>query len=251
MTKPKDYIDFLQDLGLTFQIVKPFKGTDLTLKVEEELFDMLALRESVENKMLGTNVKFEINKKTIREDFDDYNFIVNATYSDINQFKNVKEIYQYEVCEKPVVLLPEQYKNKSIVIMDGPFMCLDPFGNTEYHVLGHVEHAIHSRNIGTEPIVANELKDYLNKGIIKPDITNIELFRQAGLEFFDNFDKLKHIGSMFTVRTVLANRDYDDARPTLVEHNENNLYSMFSGKIDTCVEASNQLIKKMKGKRYV
>ena len=135
--------------------------------------------------------------------------------------------------------------------MDGPFMCLDPFGNTEYHVLGHVEHAIHSRNIGKEASVPNKLKDYLNSGIVKPKITNIELFRQAGLEFFDEFDKLKHIGSMFTVRTVLANRDYDDARPTLVERNEDNVFSMFSGKIDTCVEASNQLIKKMKGERYV
>jgi DNA processing protein len=55
---------------------------------------------------------------------------------------------------------------------------------------------------------------------------------------------------MFTVRTVLANRDYDDARPTLVERNEDNVFSMFSGKIDTCVEASNQLIKKMKASIY-
>ena len=251
LTKPKDYIDFLQDLGLTFQIVKPLKGTDLTVKVEEELFDMLALRKSVENKIFGTNVKLHTNRETIRHDFDDYDFIVNATYSNINQFKKTKEVYQYEVCEKPVVLLPEQYKNKSIVVMDGPFMCLDPFGNTEYHVLGHVEHAIHSRNIGKEANIPNKLKDYLNSGIVKPKVTNIELFRQAGLEFFDEFDKLKHIGSMFTVRTVLANRDYDDARPTLVEHNEDNVFSMFSGKIDTCVEASNQLIKKMKGERYV
>ena len=71
------------------------------------------------------------------------------------------------------------------------------------------------------------------------------------MEFFDDFDKLEHVGSMYTIRTVLTNREHDDARPTLVEQGEGNMYNVFSGKIDTCVEASNQLIKKMKGKRYV
>ena len=59
--------------------------------------------------------------------------------------------YQFELCEKPVIKLPEQYKNKSVVIMDGPFMCIDPYGQTGYHVMGNVVHAIHETSVGFSP----------------------------------------------------------------------------------------------------
>ena len=57
----------------------------------------------------------------------------------------------------------------------------------------------------------------------------------------------EHIGSMFTFRTVLPNREKDDARPTLVEQTDDNQFTLFSGKIGTCVEASNQLVNIIKG----
>jgi len=53
---------------------------------------------------------------------------------------------------------------------------------------------------------------------------------------------------MYTIRTVLANRDHDDARPTLVNHEGENVYSLFSGKIDTCVDSANELIRLLNGK---
>ena len=92
--------------------------------------------------------------------------------------------------------------------MDGPFMCLDPYRDG-YHVLGHVEHAIHSTNVGDYPMVLNKhIVGYLNNGVIhNPKVTKINKFIEAGMEFFEDFDKLEHVGSMFTVRTVLAHRD--------------------------------------------
>ena len=108
-------------------------------------------------------------------------------------------------------------------------------------------HAIHETNVGEKPIVSEELKPYLNKGVISnPEITNIDKFIETGKRFFKDFEKLRHIGSMYTIRTVLKNREQDDARPTLVNHEGNNVYSLFSGKIDTCVDAANELIKEIK-----
>ena len=107
------------------------------------------------------------------------------------------------------------------------------------------------------PVVLNEdITEYLNKGVIEnPKITNIQKFIDSGMEFFEDFDKLEHIGSMYTIRTVLAYRDYDDARPTYVkkEHDTgiqtDKIYTIFSGKIGTCVQAANQLVDKLRGKR--
>ena len=47
---------------------------------------------------------------------------------------------------------------------------------------------------------------------------------------------------MFTIRCVLPNRDFDDARPTLIEKQNDKVFSIFSGKITTAVDCSEELI---------
>ena len=243
-----EYIDFLKDVKLPYSIINSMPNTDLTIKVEEELFDSQVLYNLVNTKLKSNGINVILNKQTNKSDLINYDIVVIATYSKLNDLLENKTEYQFEVCEKPVVKLPSKYKNKSIVIMDGPFMCLDPYGDTEYHVLGNVVHAIHETNVGYKPKVSH-LKKYLNKGLIKnPKYTNIEKFIKTGEKFFKGFNGLTHIGSLYTVRTVLKNRNHDDARPTLVKKENKNTYSLFSGKIDTCVDAANQLITLIKNK---
>jgi len=237
-----DYIDFLNDMDLKYEKVEPFLETDLTVKVDEELFDSDKLCSQVIQKMKGVGVNVVLNRKTTKKDFDDYDYVVISTYAKLNELLDEQKEFQFEVVEKPVVKLPDLYKNKSIVVMDGPFMCLDPYKDG-LHVLCNVVHAIHETNVGFEPIVSDELKEYLNNGIIKnPKITKIKKFIETGMEFFEDFDKLEHIGSMYTIRTVLSNRDYDDARPTFVTKETDKIYTIFSGKIVTCVQSVNQLM---------
>jgi len=244
-----EYTKFLDEMGLEYNLHEPFNGTDLTVEVGEELFDSEKLKVQVTQKMKGVGVNVVLNKHTTEEDFDDYDYVVIATYAKINELLDESIQYQYEVVEKPVVKLPEQYKNKSMVVMDGPFMCLDPYKDG-YHVLGHVEHAIHSTNVGDYPMVLNKhIVEYLNNGVVhNPHVTKINKFIEAGMEFFEDFDKLEHIGSMFTIRTVLAHREHDDARPTIVTQEAHNVYTIFSGKIGTCVQAANELVRRLQPK---
>ena len=246
MVSKEEYLKFLYEMGLEYNVNEPFNGTDLTVEVGEELFDSEKLRVQVTQKMKGAGVNVILNKHTTKEDFDDYDYVVIATYAKINELLDESIQYQYEVVEKPVVKLPEQYKNKSVVVMDGPFMCLDPYKDG-YHVLGHVEHAIHSTNVGDYPMVLNKhIVEYLNNGVVhNPHVTKINKFIEAGMEFFEDFDKLEHIGSMFTIRTVLAHREHDDARPTIVTQEAHNVYTIFSGKIGTCVQAANELVRRL------
>ena len=242
---PDEYTTFLDEMGLSYEKVESLPNTDIMIKADEELFDNWQLYESVREKLWSGGVEVLKNKTTTKDDFKGFDVVVVATYAKLNDLLDNKKEYQFEVCEKPVVRLPRKYEGKSIVIMDGPFMCLDPYGDN--HVLGNVVHAIHETNVGEKPIVSEELKPYLNKGVIsKPKITNIDKFIETGKRFFKDFEKLRHIGSMYTIRTVLKNREQDDARPTLVNHEGNNVYSLFSGKIDTCVDAANELIKEIK-----
>jgi hypothetical protein len=247
LVTPSEYLKFLDYHKLKYTKVDPLPNTDLTVEVNEKLFNNNTLRELVKDKLYGNGIDLELNSEADWVDFKNYDLVVLATYANINQYLRKKQDYQFELCEKPVVKLPEEYSNKSIVVMDGPFMCLDPYGDTGYHVLGNVVHAIHETNIGPKPIVKSRtLRKYLNDGVIKnPKVTNIKKFIETGMKFFEDFDKLEHIGSMYTFRTVLRDREHDDARPTLVrkEKSPYNIYSLFSGKITTCVDATNELIK--------
>ena len=245
-----EYKEFLKDMNLTFEEREPMPNCDLTIVADEELFNPNLLQNNMENKLWGSYVNVHTNSevKELDKYKEEYDVIVLATYSNINQLRNKKKEYQFEVCEKPVVKLPKFFEDTSIVIMDGPFMCLDPYGDD--FVLGNVVHAIHETNVGTKPIVSDELKPYLNKGLIKnKKITNIDKFIESGVKYFgDEFADLEHIGSMYTIRAVLKDRDHDDARPTLVKSEEDKVYSLFSGKIDTCVNAGRELIKVINGK---
>tara|TARA_Y100000004_G_scaffold27063_1_gene27546 strand:- start:825 stop:2537 length:1713 start_codon:yes stop_codon:yes gene_type:complete len=243
----EEYKKFLDDMNLPYKERTPLPNCDLTISVEENLFDPELLTQLLRVKLYGNGVRVQVNTEVtdLEQCKKDYDVVVIATYSQLNQLLENKKEYQFEVCEKPVVKLPKIFENTSIVIMDGPFMCLDPLG--DYFVLGNVVHAIHETNIGTKPIVSDELKPYLNNDVIEnPEITNIDKFIESGVKYFgEEFGDLEHIGSMYTIRTVLKDREHDDARPTLVNHEEDNVWSLFSGKIDTCVSASNELVKRI------
>jgi len=241
-----EYKNFLEKVGLEYYEREPMPNCDLTIQANEELFNPEQLILSLHKKLYSSGVKVYVNSEVKSLDEEKFDVAVIATYSQINQLLDEKKEYQFEVCEKPVVRLPKIFENLSVVVMDGPFMCLDPYVN-DSHVLGNVVHAIHETNIGTKPIVSEELKPYLNKGLIRnPKITNIDKFIESGKKYFgDEFEDLEHIGSMYTIRTVLSNREQDDSRPTLVEKINDKVYTLFSGKIDTCVDAANQLIQRI------
>ncbi len=242
------YKDFLNNINLSYEEKKlDFickNVVDLTVKVNEYLFDPNKLKQICWEKLEKYNVDVILNQNEFESKSFDY--VINATYSNLNKFLPTKlqKDYQFELCEKPVIKLPEQYKNKSVVIMDGPFMCIDPLGDSGLHVMGNVVHAIHNTNVGKFPEYDEKFDKLLNKGIVEnPSITNIDKFIESAKTFFVDIDKAKHIGSMFTFRTVLPNRDKDDARPTLVENVTDKIFNVFSGKIGTCVSSAEKLME--------
>ena len=242
------YKDFLNNINLSYEEKKlDFickNVVDLTVKVNEYLFDPNKLKQICWEKLEKYNVDVILNQNEFESKSFDY--VINATYSNLNKFLPTKlqKDYQFELCEKPVIKLPKQYKNKSVVIMDGPFMCIDPLGDSGLHVMGNVVHAIHNTNVGKFPEYDEKFDKLLNKGIVEnPSITNIDKFIESAKTFFVDIDKAKHIGSMFTFRTVLPNRDNDDARPTLVENVTDKIFNVFSGKIGTCVSSAEKLME--------
>ena len=242
LTSPTEYIEFLNAIGLEYEIVPNFPNTSLTVKVQESVFDPFLLKDIIKKRLKSSNVNVKLGVKASHKELNNVDSSVIATYSNINDWSNNPEIFQYELCEKPIFQLPKKYQNKSIVIMDGPFMCIDPYGNSDYHVMGNVVHAIHSTNIGQFPSTPPGFEKLLNQGIIKnPPITNVADFINSAIPFFPEIKKAKHLGSMYTFRTVKPNYEKTDARPTLVNLLRPNMVSIFSGKICTCLGAAKEI----------
>jgi hypothetical protein len=243
-----EYINFLKDVGLEFKEVESKlvnKGSiDKLFQVNEGLFDPKQLYNLCKNKLDKSSIDLKLNTQFSKDLETYFDYVINATYSNLNENADIKKQYQFELCEKPVVKLDSKFKNKGIVIMDGPFTCIDPYSDTDYHVVGNVVHAIHHTNIGTQPIIPDKYKDLLNKGIVKnPSISNWVKFKEVLEYFFNHIDDVEHIGSMFTIRAVLTNRDFDDARPSIIEKESKSKFLIFSGKISTAVDTANKLFK--------
>ena len=245
-----EYKDFLNFMNLEYEEKKldfiHKSSVNLVVRVKEFLFNPDKLRKICWDKLKKHGVNVILNTEYVDSKYNDDDFVINTTYANLNKLthKDKQKDYQFELCEKPVIKLPEQYKNKSVVIMDGPFMCIDPLGDTDLHVMGNVVHAIHNTNIGKLPEYDSKFDKLLNKGIVKnPSITNIDKFIESAKKFFKDIEKAEHIGSMFTFRTVLPNRDKDDARPTLVEQPGDKIFNIFSGKIGTCVSAADEIME--------
>lgn len=253
--KAEEYLDFCKKFKLEFK--KEFtnivnkKAVSLCIKGKESLIDPVELKKICLNKIKENNINLLLNKKATKKIFSKYEKVIICTYAATNEllddFPSSQKDYQYELIEKIVVKLPKEFNKKSVVIMDGPFMCFDPFGRSGNFLMGNVTHAIHKTNIGKHPVIDSVYKPLLNNGIIKnPPVSKFDDFIKSGSHFFPNLKKAKYIGSMFTIRTVLPFKDKTDERPTLVRKVNDKIYTIYSGKFISSVEAAKELLEKIK-----
>jgi len=251
-TSQKKYLKFLGKFKLEYKVEEipslEVRNVDLSIRVKEYLLNPLILKKKCWAKLKKSKVKVLLKTEASDRVFDDFDHVIICTYADINRllkkFPKHQQVYQYELCEKIVVRLPKEFKNKSIVVLDGPFMCVDPYGTTNLFLMGNVDHAIHEANIGKFPVIINKYHKLLNKGVIKdPPITNFKKFIDSTEHFIPLITKAKHVGSMYTIRTVLPYKDKTDERPTIVRRINRKIFTVFSGKIANCVEAAEKIKK--------
>lgn len=251
----KEFVNFCKECDLEHETAKldHVHGhmIDVAIKGKESLLDPLKLHEIAMNKIKEAGVNLVLNHNFLPKEIDKYDWVVNCTYANANfileRYPEARRKYQFELCEKPVLRLPEKFRGKSIVILDGPFFCIDPYSTTDLHVMGNVVHAIHATNVGYYPEIPEKYLPLLNRGIVKdPIITNIDKFVETAVSFIPELKGAKHVGSMFTIRTVLPNVDATDERPTLVTQVNEKVINVFSGKIGNCVEAAEEVLKIVK-----
>jgi hypothetical protein len=256
-TSCEQFEAFCRDVGLSYEpvtldLVDPSMIAG-SYRVTERLIDVEALVRLCRAKIERSGVNLKLNASFDPTMARDYDLTVVATYANLNstlpERVGTNRPFQFEVCEKPVVSLPPEFTGKSAVVMDGPFMCFDPIGRTGRFVLGNVVHAIHATNVAPEPIVDEAIAPMLDRGVVvDPAVTNIERFLEHGSRYIPGLRDARHLGSMFTIRAVLPHTDATDERPTQVTDLGDGWISIFSGKIGTCVEAAEEVVRIAEGR---
>jgi glycine/D-amino acid oxidase-like deaminating enzyme len=251
LTDGGGFLRFLDALGLEHRRAEPpflrAESVDLCVAVPESLIDPAALLEQARSYLRDAGVRVLLRTRASAKLLERFDLIVLATYASLNELVGelggTPQLYQFEVVEKLVVRPPESLRDRSIVVLDGPFMCIDPYGRRSgLSLMGHVVHAIHHANVGAAPEIPRDVEPFLNRGPVGPaKPTAFRRFVDAAVEFIPDVARLEHVASMYTVRTVLPGLDETDARPTLVARHGERVIALFSGKIGTCVRAAEEV----------
>lgn len=164
-------------------------------------------------------------------------FIVNSTYAGIPDFAsaNKKDPIKgkFQLCVMPILETQHSFKSPfGVTVMDGPFCSLMPKGfNQNHFILYHVVHSVIQQHVGYHSVDWSPIDGFVELDII-----------EHSKSFYPILADMQLRDSWITTRIVLPDQELDDARPTkLIKHDEN-MYSIFSGKLTTCVYAAESVL---------
>jgi hypothetical protein len=211
--------------------------------------DVLLGRRVTQGEITEDGAKISLHDGTVLE----AKGVVIATYAATNsllQIFGLKPLpLEYELAEVVLGNVNSKLANTGITVMDGPFWSLMPFGDTKLASL---------TSVGFTPIQKSNLSPVFDCQIQRSDCGpgNLADCNSCHVQPKSNFSH--HIQqmklylksefsftpsqSMFTVKTILGTTEVDDARPTVIQKDENlPLWTVFSGKVSSIFDLEGAL----------
>ncbi len=270
-TTPGNYLKFCEELGLPYEVAEIGGGlinkerVSLVVKVSEYSYDPVKMLEIVKDKLKNSRVEVKLNheikggeirgdKKILKisspegDQTEEFDFVINATYSNFNSFNKwfglPKKKTLYELVEMLELELPVKEKF-GLSIFDGQFSTLMPRAENGRFTLAHIKESIIndfvSDNLDPEVMISKNIKTN-RENILKAAVTDFPILKEA-----------KIIRSIYIIRAVKANVDDTDERLSEITNHGNGLFTVFSGKVVTCVDIAkkiDELVKSESGVSY-
>ena len=240
----KKYEKFLKKNKLPYKKINLFKKVSTienSILTNEKILNFFKTKKFLLKNIKKQNIKLILNKEFKKKYLVKYDKIIVATYSNNNRvlnslgIKNLK-IFKYQLVEKIVIKLPKKYKKKSFVVIDGDFVCVDPYLGTNYHLLSDVKLSKLETVISKFPRFKSYKSKFLNKGIIKNiNISKFYSFINRSSKYLPFLKNSKYIGSMYVVRALKKNVEMTDERTSSVYFHNKKIISIFSGKWNNCI----------------
>lgn len=177
------------------------------------------------------------------ENFGSFEHVVNCSYSDINQLTkqlgHAVDTVQYEYTWIPIVKV--NIERIGITVMDGPFMTLLPFGNSDTFLMYHVDHSVVARDDAAIIDPGWLVKE--RSPLSKVDVhERFKEMREACSHFVPALADATMFGFLQGPRMVMAKSDGTDTRPSVIRSYQGDYHTVFSGKIDHCVWVADEIL---------
>jgi hypothetical protein len=148
--------------------------------------------------------------------------VLNCTYAEINNIHRKSGIplvpLKHEIAEMCLIELPENLKDFSITVMDGPFFSIMPFPTTPYHTLSHVRYTPHMSWLDNEE-TPSEMHDTYKFHEKYKLISNYRQMYADVVRYIPALAGMKFAKSIHDVKTILMKSEHDDSRPILFKPN--------------------------------
>ena len=248
----KNYLLFLKKNNLKY---KKIKSNNFSNKIEGEILsyeknlDYFKAKKKIKKKLDKKKIRIFYNSTFNKDLVKEYDKIIVATYDQNNYVLDslgtkIKSKYRYELVEKIIIKLPKKFSSLSCMVIDGKFVCLDPYLGTKYHLLSDVKYSKLEILHGKFPNFNHQNKKYINSGIIRNiKISQFKNFINHGSLYLPFLKNAKYIGSFYVTRTIKVNRKKTDERINEITRNSKKVISIFSGKWNTCLGIAKSLEK--------
>lgn len=163
-----------------------------------------------------------------------FDFLVNATYANSNRvaswFGFPMRPLRFDLLEMAVVEIPDA-RRFMMTILDAPFTSLTTMGSGQRFMLSHIHQSILASEV-TPDGMPPKWKDWTS---------NRDNLVRHGLRYLPLLKRARHVESRVGVRTVEANSEDFDGRPTVVTPHGFGCWSVLGGKIVTAVSNAREL----------
>jgi len=230
-----EYKEFCDEVGIMYKQSYPNETflnpnyVDSCFKVDEPVYDINILTKIISSKLKQSKVKIKLNEKVTKKMTTSFDFIINCTYSNINDINEMLDIETINF-KKQLVIIPVvlgNFKKIGLTIMDGNFCSVMPKGfDTNHFLLYHVKHSVVQENIINESINLKREMQILYDDCVK---------------YYPFIKHTRIVDCYKTVRSIPIN--YNDERLSKVlTYSNKNVISVFSGKVTTCVKIAKQIV---------
>lgn len=268
-TSPEGYLRFLRAVELPYREVAvehdpDVSGCALGVFCDEVVYDCETLRRSIRSRLRaasGLELRTDTHIIWISRDGDlfrlrtstgatrEFDAVVNCSYDEINRLTGQLGYpvtdHQFEYTVIPIIDL--DIPRQGITVMDGPFMTLLPYGKTTSFLLYHVAHTV----VATEHALVRDARwsDPGTAPFASMDkVAFFERMRDACSEFVPALRGAVLRGFLEGPRMVLAYREHDDARPSIVHDHGGGYLTVFAGKIDHCAGVADDVRGKLEAR---
>ncbi len=250
-TSKNKYIKFLKKNKLYFKICQNTGFTNnisLSFLSKEKNLNYFKIKKIIKKKLKSMNIKIFYNTQFPKKKINEYDKTIIATYDQNNTILKklgytVKKKFKFELVEKIIIKLDKTFQDKSFMVVDGQFICLDPYLGTKYHLLSSNKYSKIETRIGYLPNFKNTKKKYLNKGMIRnKKISYFDNFISHGSKYLKFLNKAKYIGSYYVVRALETNKEKTDERLNKINNINDKIISIFSGKWNTSITVAKKIV---------